>query len=94
MAARKQKPTKHTKSKPILNLPVALLILTAVVLLGLVIKVSISRAGRSQSNSDQLSPADSDQRWAYVMTDLVGQTRHFKGSPDASVTILEFSDFQ
>ena len=28
------------------------------------------------------------------MTDLIGQTRYFKGSPDAPVTILEFSNFQ
>lgn len=29
-----------------------------------------------------------------MMQFLISQTRHFKGNPDAEVTIIEFSDFQ
>jgi len=29
-----------------------------------------------------------------LMAYLVSQTRHFKGNPDASVTLIEFGDFQ
>ncbi|OGO11201.1 MAG: hypothetical protein A2Y53_04090 [Chloroflexi bacterium RBG_16_47_49] len=94
MAVRKQKRTKQTPKKLTRILPGALLILIAVGLLGLVVKVSLSQANRGSSNSLSLSSDGADERWAYIMTDLIGQTRHFKGSPDAPVTILEFSDFQ
>ncbi|OGO62184.1 MAG: hypothetical protein A2032_05115 [Chloroflexi bacterium RBG_19FT_COMBO_49_13] len=94
MAVRKQKRTKLTPKKLARILPGALLILIAVGLLGLVVKVSLSQANRGSSNSLSLSSDGADERWAYIMTDLIGQTRHFKGSPDAPVTILEFSDFQ
>lgn len=94
MTTRKQRRRKLNKKQPQRILPGILIVLVAFVLLGLVIKVSLSQADRSESNSVQISSNDSDQRWAYIMTDLIGQTRHFKGSPDAPVTILEFSDFQ
>lgn len=94
MAARKQKRKKQPQKQPMRILPGVLLVLIAVGLLGLVVKVSLSQADRGSSNSLSLSSDGADERWAYIMTDLTGQTRHFKGSPDAPVTILEFSDFQ
>jgi len=94
MAARKHNKTKLHQKRLRQILPGLLLIVVAVGLLGSIVKVSLSQAGRSESNKAQLSSDDSDERWAYIMTDLIGQTRHFKGSPDAPVTILEFSDFQ
>lgn len=39
------------------------------------------------------SPEDAAARQE-VMDYLIGMTRHFKGDPDASVVLLEFSDFQ
>ena len=41
-------------------------------------------AGASSSSASQ----------ATLMEAVVAQTRHFKGDPDAPVTIIEFGDFQ
>jgi hypothetical protein len=35
-----------------------------------------------------------DEQRQEMMNFLMGQVRHFKGDPDATVTIIEFSDFQ
>ena len=94
MAARKHNKTKLHQKRLRQILPGLLLIVVAVGLLGSIVKVSLSQADRGSSSSLSLSSDGADERWAYIMTDLIGQTRHFKGSPDAPVTILEFSDFQ
>ncbi len=39
-------------------------------------------------------PADAEARRKVLMDALISQTKHFKGDPNAPVTILEFSDFQ
>ncbi len=50
--------------------------------------VASSPAEAAASSQDQ--PANPDELMAFV----VGQTRHFKGDPNAPVTLIEFSDFQ
>jgi len=50
--------------------------------------VASSPAEAVASSQDQ--PANPDELMAFV----VGQTRHFKGDPNAPVTLIEFSDFQ
>lgn len=40
--------------------------------------------------SSQNQPTNPDELMAFV----VGQTRHFKGDPNAPVTLVEFGDFQ
>jgi protein-disulfide isomerase len=40
-----------------------------------------------------LSPEQEAQRQR-VMETLISETRHFKGDPEAAVTVIEFSDFQ
>lgn len=43
--------------------------------------------------AEETSPNEDAQRKAF-MEAVVSQTRHFKGDPNAPVTIIEFSDFQ
>lgn len=50
-------------------------------------------AGSSVNTPQPGAPDQAAQRQA-LMSEIVAQTRHFKGSPDAPVTIIEFSDFQ
>ena len=54
-----------------------------------------SAAGRSSASSSA-SPVDENvaAQQAALMQEVVAQTRHFKGDPNAPVTIIEFSDFQ
>ena len=94
MSARESTHKKMPQKQPERIIPTVLVILVAVGLLGLVVKVSLSQANKTTSSSIVIPSDDITDRWDYIMTDLVGQTRHFKGSPDAPVTILEFSDFQ
>lgn len=57
---------------------------------------AIAQAGESEASSasaqtnNQMSDADRQEMMAF----LIGQTKHFKGDPEAPVTIIEFSDFQ
>lgn len=41
-----------------------------------------------------IAPSQADVGNEELMTYLVSQTRHFKGNPDAPVTLIEFGDFQ
>jgi hypothetical protein len=49
-------------------------------------------AGSEPAVAANPQPSDADRQ--EMMAFLIEQTRHFKGSPDAPVTIIEFSDFQ
>jgi protein-disulfide isomerase len=50
-------------------------------------------AGEPSGASD-VNPSQGDPSLASVMDAVVAQTRHFKGDPNAPITIVEFSDFQ
>lgn len=49
-----------------------------------------SAGAQTVSTGDQPDQASREE----MMEFLISQTRHFKGNPDAEVTIIEFSDFQ
>ena len=54
-----------------------------------------SAADRSVASSSA-SPTDENMaaQQAALMQEVIGKTRHFKGDPNAPVTIIEFGDFQ
>lgn len=50
-------------------------------------------AGAASSSDATAIPPDQASN-PELMALVVGQTRHFKGDPNAPVTVIEFSDFQ
>ena len=46
------------------------------------------------SSGGQTNPSAGSQAQPTLMDAVVAQTRHFKGDPNARVTIIEFGDFQ
>jgi hypothetical protein len=48
----------------------------------------------SQSAASDVNPAADDRPQPTLMEGVVAQTRHFKGDPDAPITIVEFGDFK
>ena len=46
------------------------------------------------TDSQSITPPQAGAGNEEVMAYLVSQTRHFKGDPDAPVTLIEFGDFQ
>jgi len=44
--------------------------------------------------SQSIAPTQADAGNEELMAYLVSQTRHFRGNPDAPVTLIEFGDFQ
>lgn len=53
-----------------------------------------ANAPASDSSAKAARPSTSDTTKQTLMDTLIAQTRHFKGDPNAPVTIIEFSDFQ
>lgn len=51
-------------------------------------------ASASSSNAATDDTAAREAAAQQLMDALIAQTRHFKGDPDAPVTMIEFSDFQ
>lgn len=79
----------------------------ATFLVGLVIGLLIGYGGRPSATQPSTSntpvpaggirstdTAASNAASPTLMDTVIAQTRHFKGDPDAPVTIIEFSDFQ
>jgi len=57
--------------------------------------VSVDTPGPNvASDTSNASPSQENPSAETVMAAIVAETRHFKGSPDAPVTIVEFSDFR
>jgi hypothetical protein len=52
------------------------------------------QAGASSPVAATVAAQDRTTNSAELMAFVVGQTRHFKGDPNAPVTLIEFSDFQ
>ena len=44
--------------------------------------------------SQSIAPSQAGAGNAELMAYLVSKTSHFKGNPDAAVTLIEFGDFQ
>lgn len=43
---------------------------------------------------ESIAPSQAGSGNEELMAYLVSRTRHFKGNPDAPVTLIEFGDFQ
>ncbi|GAB4577319.1 MAG: hypothetical protein Fur0022_00500 [Anaerolineales bacterium] len=48
----------------------------------------------SSASAEQPAPEEQAARQQQLMEMILSQTRHFKGDENASVTLVEFSDFQ
>jgi len=85
----------HSWATPIVGLVALLLgLLGGFFLRPLIVPAPEAQTSGSTANPQEtVSPDQAAQRQA-LMSQLIAQTRHFKGSPDAPVTIIEFSDFQ
>jgi hypothetical protein len=60
----------------------------------LVVEGSPSAGSSSAPITVPTPDADRGAQQKEIMNAVVEQTRHFRGDPDAPVTIIEFSDFQ
>lgn len=91
-----QSPTRNTHSKKVNRWTIpalALLIVSAGIFIGFSKRPQLAAKGVETTPAREAvkTPANEREALAQIAT---AQTRHFKGDPDAPVTILEFSDFQ
>ena len=56
--------------------------------------VALAQSGAASPSETSASPQNQPSNPDELMAFVVSQTRHFKGDPNAPVTIIEFSDFQ
>lgn len=75
---------------------VGLVMLVIGLLGGYFVRPFLAPASSAASVSTQTvaSAQSSSASQAELMQNVIEQTRHFKGDPDAPVTIIEFGDFQ
>jgi hypothetical protein len=74
-----------------------MLIAIAVLFTGLLFGLSkrpVSTLKDQESAPTTEATKSEEERRKNIVQAVTAQTRHFKGDPDAPVTILEFSDFQ
>jgi len=54
----------------------------------------VNDTGEQATVPQSIAPSQAGAGNEELMAYLVSQTRHFKGDPDAPVTLIEFGDFQ
>lgn len=95
--ARRRPKTGNRRRSGLLGKPSIFLLgglALALVYFGAVFLLRNSEGSREPAGVPSQQVADPISRWDGLLQQAIQQTRHFRGDPNAPVTILEFSDFQ